>query len=135
MTFYLKTASTAILEKKSLCWERIFELNVVLAMFIKSSLNFSGSVPWSNAFASKTVLATFVAFLHPATIVWGWILISINFSAYFETFCKYRKIEDLTYKISITTHKHWIFVIWLTSFNSSDANTTTDVVPSPTSSS
>ena len=31
--------------------------------------------------ASRTFLATCVAFLHPATIVCGWILMSINFSA------------------------------------------------------
>ena len=56
--FSLSTASTANLAKKSLCWERIFEEMVVLAMFIKSSLNFSSSSTWLKAEFSKACRAT-----------------------------------------------------------------------------
>lgn len=35
------TASTASFAKCSLSWDKIFELNVVIAIFIKSDLNFS----------------------------------------------------------------------------------------------
>lgn len=40
-TFNLITASTASLPKCSLSCERILELKVVIAIFIKSDLNFS----------------------------------------------------------------------------------------------
>ena len=97
--FSLNTASTAMLLKKSLWVVKILELKVVLAMLSKSSLNFTSSSPWSLACDSKASRATFVAILQPATIFWGWILCSINFSA---------------------------------SRRSSEAKTTTEVVPSPT---
>lgn len=43
-TFNLRTESTANFENKSLCWVKILELSVVLAMFIKSSRNLTGSL-------------------------------------------------------------------------------------------
>jgi hypothetical protein len=41
LTFSLRTASTASSAKYSLSWERIFELSVVMAMFMRSDLNLS----------------------------------------------------------------------------------------------
>ncbi len=79
--FSLRMASTVILEKKSLCWLRILELRVVLAMFMRSSLNFSGSFPWSSAWASRASRATLAAFLHPAMMVCGCRRMSTSFSA------------------------------------------------------
>ena len=59
--FSLRTASTANLAKKSLCCERILEEMVVLAMFIKSSLNLASSSTWLKAEFSKACKATFDA--------------------------------------------------------------------------
>jgi hypothetical protein len=42
-TLSLRTASTASSAKYSLSWERIFELRVVIAIFMRSDLNLSAS--------------------------------------------------------------------------------------------
>ena len=79
--FSLITASTANLEKKSLCWLRILDDKVVLAMFIKSSRKSFSSLLWSVADFSRASFAAAEAFRQPAMMVWGWILMSTNFSA------------------------------------------------------
>lgn len=59
------TASTASSAKCCLSWVRSFELKVVFAMLIKSSLNFSRSVELSLAIESSLFRAAYLANLQP----------------------------------------------------------------------
>ena len=68
--FSLRTASTASFAKKSLCCERILEEIVVLAMFIRSSLNLTSSSTWLREEFSSAWSATFEAWRQPAMMVW-----------------------------------------------------------------
>ena len=77
----LRTASTHNSAKKSLCWERILLLRVVLAIFIKSLLNLSASPEWSTATESSAFLLMSVALRNPAITVCGWSLALMSFSA------------------------------------------------------
>uniref|UniRef100_A0A0A9DD27 Uncharacterized protein n=1 Tax=Arundo donax TaxID=35708 RepID=A0A0A9DD27_ARUDO len=61
----LRTASTASSAKYSLSWERIFELSVVIAIFMRSDLNLSVFSLLSMALRSKASLAHSTAILKP----------------------------------------------------------------------
>uniref|UniRef100_A0A0A9CHC4 Uncharacterized protein n=1 Tax=Arundo donax TaxID=35708 RepID=A0A0A9CHC4_ARUDO len=67
----LSTASTASSAKYSLSWERIFELSVVIAIFMRSDLNLSVFSLLSMVLRSKASLAHSRAILKPAIIVIG----------------------------------------------------------------
>jgi hypothetical protein len=67
--FNLSTASTANSEKCCLSWVSNFELRVVFAMLIKSSLNFSWLEELSLAIYISLFLAASRAILHPLIMV------------------------------------------------------------------
>jgi len=83
------------------------ELNVVLAIFNRSSLNLIMSWELSLAKACKVSLATSLAILHPLMICCGWIFIWINFSPSLNN----SPAKTATVVVPSPTSSSWVFEI------------------------
>lgn len=99
------TASTARSAKCCLSWVKSFELKVVLAMLIKSFLNFSVFYELSLAISFNFLLAASLAFLHPEMIVCGCILWWISFSPSLNN----SPAKTATVVVPSPTSSSWVF--------------------------
>lgn len=103
----LRTESTASSAKCSLSWVNSLELRVVLAMLIKSFLNFYWSDELSLEIDNNFALAQSLAILHPDIIVWGCIFICTNFSPSLNN----SPARTATVVVPSPTSSSWVFEI------------------------
>ena len=103
--FNLKTASTANYAKCCLSWVSNFELSVVFAILMRSSLNLAWSAELSLEVERSFFLASSLAILQPLMIVWGCNFIWINFSPSLSN----SPARTATVVVPSPTYSSWVF--------------------------
>lgn len=84
-----------------------FELKVVLAMFMRSSLNLVMSWELSRARDWRVSLATSLAILQPLMMCWGWIFMATSFSPSLNS----SPARTATVVVPSPTSSSWVFEI------------------------